>query len=484
MATIGTSSDSNSLPHIEKKVKVQLGKISRELEGLPDLPRNTEHEVKKSLREFSEAARQSIEIFRQKFNTLPSNFRDCVIGIHPKFMLRDISDTPTIDLIDSDDDDTASVNTPTRPSKRRNMAPPETPSKRARSSTPASQPGPVFKREESENGNTNGNTTPGGTPAPQVQTKYAKPFDRYDNVGRGFRTLAQVRREMEEKARAGMPGRITPEVYSSLALEGLKPIELPMMTFLLETQKLIHKELNDALKGSFSGLQNRVIFQECRKHLKAFLHKHTEDTRIHMARCYRVETTQITTFDHESLKRFEEADHMTLTRYRHKQRMIMYGDVKALAEKDKPVREWNSMSEAERDADTKRRAAEVQKIGTDRFAKEIEVISYVRGYYRLAAQRFVDNVIQSVFCLMIPTMKEELSVFLDEQLGLIGNVPDQTYERLMEENPETSAKRETLRREKAKFEQALNSINALKRGDIDEDDDTQDIAMDGVDGEV
>lgn len=469
----------NSLPHIERKVKVHLNRINKELATLPDLPTNTEHEVKKSLREFSEAARQNIEVFRKTFNTLPSNFSACVLGIHPKFMLRDASDTPVVSLLDSDDEDDTQVNTPTNPAKRRHMAPPETPSKRHRSSTPASQHSIVMKSEEPDNG-----ITPRQTPQPPTNRPgFAKPFDKYDNVGRGFRNLRQVRDEIEAKARAGMPGRIPPEVYDSLALEALKPIELPMRTFLFETSKLLRKELSDALRTSLNGLHNRVIFQECGKHLKTFLDKHTEIARDHMLRCYSVEMTQITTFDHDSLKRFEEEDHLTLVRWRHKQRMIAYGDPKAQAEKDKPLRDWKTMSEAERDTDVKKRTAEVAKIGADIFSKELEVISYVRGYYRLAAQRFVDNVIQVIFCLMIPAMKAELSLFLDQQLGLIGNVPEQTYERLMEENPEMSARRESLRREKTKFEKALASIDALKRGDGE--DDTQDAEMvDVAAGEV
>lgn len=147
--------------------------------------------------------------------------------------------------------------------------------------------------------------------------------------------------------------------------------------------------------------------------------------------------------------------------------MIAHGDAQAVAERDKPLPQ--RMSDAEREADTKKRNMEItQKIGEDRFAREIEVIAFVRGYYRLAAQRFVDCVTQCVFCLMIPAIKNELSLYLDEQLGLIGrNVDMKTYERLMEENPKMAKRREILRREKVKFEMALESIKALKKGDAD-----------------
>lgn len=217
--------------------------------------------------------------------------------------MKDQSDIPFIELSDSEDESTPTASTP---SKRRNMAPPSTPSKRMRSATPASSSSVKHEDSNQSNGDANGgNGTP--RPQPQPQRRFAPPFDKFEHIGKGFATLAQVRQQMEEKARAGMPDIITVEVYESLALKGLQPIGQPMETFLEETEGLIRGQLLLALNKAFKDLKNRIIFQECRKSLEAFLKKHTGQAKKDMTRCYRMELSQIITWDPESLGQYESS---------------------------------------------------------------------------------------------------------------------------------------------------------------------------------
>ena len=406
-------------------------------------------EIRTSLLKFTEAARERLDGFVKGLNALPEDFKTCILEIKPKFILKDKSDIPVLEISDESDNESAAAATP---SKRRNMAPPATPSKRQRSSTPVVNGASFVKPEEESNPSS-------PIPRPRPESKFKHPFTQFAKVGSGFRTLRQVREEIIQKTRAGMPEHIPEQVYESLVLESMKPWNGPMIVFLNETMSRLSRELMQALTASFEGLKKRIVFEESKKHLKTFLDTHRERTREAMLQVYSDEIRQLLTFNSEAFGQYRQEDHLLLTRFRHKMRMETKG---LLA--PKPLEDWNRMTEAKRNEDTKRRQDEVVKIGRDQFEREVEVVSYVRGYYRLAALRFVDCIAQCIMCRMIPSLKSEMAFYLDRQLGLMSSPDTTTFERLMEESPEIASRRDLLKMEKAKFEKALASIDSLNMG--------------------
>ncbi|KAF4121411.1 Dynamin GTPase effector domain [Geosmithia morbida] len=441
-----------SLPHIERKVRSHLDKILRHLGTLPELPDNVELEIKTSLLKFTDLARANLESLGKHFNPLPDHFRECIIEIKPKFVLRDKSDIPVLEISDNDSDaeSTATTNTPT---KRRPTAPPVTPAaKRHRSNTPMTN-GAAVKPEPSDRPQ-----IPPGGPRRPVQ-KLKPPFLEFERIGRGFRTLRQVREEIRQKTRAGMPDHIPAEVYESLVLESMQPWERPMLVFLGETMRLIQNELTNSLNSAFSGLKKRIVFTEVKKHLHTLLDAHRAKAKEAMKQIYDDEMHQLLTFNYSAFAKYTEEEHCLLTRFRHKLRMEAMG-----LQAPGQLEDWDSMNESKRADDRKRREADLQKIGRDQFEPEVKVVAYVRGYYRLAALRFVDSVAQCVMCRMIPKIKAGLSEHLYKELGLLVGPTQEVYERLIEEDPAVASRRETLKKEKAKFEKALASIDALNSG--------------------
>ena len=419
---------------------------------MPELPENVELEIRTSLLKFTEAARERLDGFVKGLNALPEDFKTCILEIKPKFILKDKGDIPVLEISDESDNDSGATLSHT-PSKRRSMAPPATPSKRQRSSTPATNGGSFVKPEDQDS------IVSAPVPRLRPESKFKPPFTQFAKVGSGFRTLRQVREEIIQKTRAGMPEHIPEQVYESLVLESMKPWNAPMVVFLNETMSRLSRELNQALTASFEGLKKRIVFEESKKHLKTFLDTHRERTRDAMWQVYLDETRQLLTFNSEAFSQYRQEDHLLLTRFRHKMRMATKG---LLA--PKPLEDWNRMTEAKRNEDTERRQDEVVKIGRDQFEREVEVVSYVRGYYRLAALRFVDCIAQCIMCRMIPSLKSELSFYLDRELGLMSSPDMTTFERLMEESPEIASRRDLLKMEKAKFEKALASIDSLNMG--------------------
>lgn len=89
------------------------------------------------------------------------------------------------------------------------------------------------------------------------------------------------------------------------------------------------------------------------------------------------------------------------------------------------------MSELERREDIKRREEEIRKFSNDPFQPEVDVIAYIRAYYRVAAPRFVDSIAQYILCRIIPAIEDELSFYINEQLGLVPSASATIYERLV-----------------------------------------------------
>ena len=205
------------LPTIKKTVMQFLENTARQLESLPEMPDNVEKEISVSLGSFNERARSQIEEFAKRFNETPNNFRECLIHMKPKFVLKDRSDAVHID-ISSDDSDGGSVRSQNTPTKRRSNASHTTLPKRPRVDGPSGNGGSgasfnfsngrgnSFVKPEEDQTNT---TLP---PSPVKRSALPAPFAQWSGYGSGFRTLAQVREEKTSQTRAGMPDRLLDEM--------------------------------------------------------------------------------------------------------------------------------------------------------------------------------------------------------------------------------------------------------------------------------
>lgn len=307
----------------------------------------------------------------------------------------------------------------------------------------------------------------GGTPRqPLVPRKrlLPPPFTEFSKIGSGFRTLRQVQQEVERKMRAGFPAVIVPGVYEDLVLEAIKPWHAPVKAFLLEIMRVLQKSLGDALAESLERLQKRTIYHEATKHLKKFLEQNMIMTETALMLLYEDETQQLLTLNKEAFDRYYEEEKLLLTRFRHQMRMEAKFPTTA-----RQAAAWESLTKDEQTQDMKMRETELARLGPDSLMREVEVVAFVRGYYRLAALRFADTVSQSILCRMIPSIRRHLSRHLEDSLGLMGPNSLQAYTRLMEEDEATATRREALKAEKEKFEKALDSIAELERGTVADD---------------
>ncbi|POR36704.1 Interferon-induced GTP-binding protein Mx [Tolypocladium paradoxum] len=447
-----------SLPNIKHTVKLHLDKITRQLSNLPELPENVELEIQTGLMTFADIARAKMDEFMRHFNVLPRNFRDCLLEIKPKFTLKDRTDHPTIDISDDESDTLSVATTPT--AKRHAPASHATPSKRLRfdgstSGTPT--PNGHIKPEEVDGGQRL-RASGSSQPPSAKRAMLPEPFTSFAAIGRGFRTLRQVRNEMQAKTKAGMPDRISDEVYVDLVKAAVEPWNRPMDAFIKQTMKDLQSELDATLSKALDSLKKRFIYPEAKRHVRRCLEEHRKETEAALIGLYNDEKERLLTFNEESFKQYRDDEHIVLTRFRHNMRMEAAGFA------IRPLGQWNEMTEEKRVQDSKRREVEIAKLGPDQFIRELEVVAYVRGYYRLAALRFADAVSQRILCRMIPAIRRRLPTYLEEKLGLRSPNAQSVYERLMEEDEQTATKREMLKLEKQKFDKALASIELLETG--------------------
>ncbi|KAL7941380.1 P-loop containing nucleoside triphosphate hydrolase protein [Trichoderma barbatum] len=452
-----------SLPNIKHKVKYHLDKVTRQLANLPELPHNVELEIQTCLNSFADSARLKIDEFAARINSLPANFRDCLLEIKPKFTLKDRSDIQVVDLLEDDESDAASVGTAATsfvtPSKRRHAAPQATPSKRTRTDHPVNGTPNTVKPEEA--GIANGNSFGPSQPAPPPQKQaFPEPFAEFSDVGRGFRTLRQVREEIQAKMKAGMPSIIPPDVYNDLAMEAIRPWNRPTSVYLREVIHQLQAELDSALNKSLENLKKRFIYQEAKRHLKSCLDEHWTKTQEALDELYCDEAERVMTYNTEAFNQCLKSERAVLIRFRHYMRMVGAGYAQ------KALLPWDGLTEEKQIQEVKRRELEQTKLKPDEFEREVEVVAYVRGYYKLAALRYSDAVTQRIVCRMIPAIRRQLRNYLDDQLGVRGPNSSIVYEKLMDEDAATATKREMLKMEQGKFIQALQSIEDLESGKL------------------
>ncbi|KAL0943013.1 dynamin family protein [Colletotrichum truncatum] len=438
-----------NLPSIKQKVLTRLREVEHQLGTLPELPDNVELEVRKSLMAFSTIVKETLRGrgFSANYGSLSDAFCDCILQMKPKFVLKDKSDIPVLEISD-DEDDSASATSMTPGNRKRGANGLGISSaKRPRPSVNGGSFSASVKTED-------GGSAP-STPSrrrPMQPSPLARPFQQYANYGAGFRTLRQISDNIKSKTKAGMPNIVPDEVYEDLCKQSVKAWNQPMGTFLQETMTRLQNIIDYALDQAFESLKRRLVYKESKNHMNRFLAERREEALKFLEDIYEMETFQLFTVSKKAFEEYERSESRVLTRYRHVMRW------RAFSGEVSEFHDWDKMTLDQRMSEEKKHNNELAKMGPDSFDKELKVAAYVRGYYMLSALRFSDSVCLSITSRMMPKIVQDLDFFLEKQLGLVGPNDGTIFSRLMEEDDETAQKRERLKGELQKFKKALDSI--------------------------
>ncbi|KAI1760099.1 P-loop containing nucleoside triphosphate hydrolase protein [Hypoxylon sp. FL1150] len=447
-----------NLPLIKDSIYSRMQLIERELTSLPELPRNVEHEVKKSLIQFLQHMKTTMAPkstpFSSKWNTLNEQFRDCVKRMKPKCNVKD-SETQTIDISSADSEAPTPAATPKRPRPSDStMRNPTTPSKRQRQDAPST---PVKQEDVPMRGISRASSVVGTS----VAESRDDPFTMYHHLGRSFMNIKEIRDDILRNKRPGMPQNLVPqEVRDALCQRAVEKWTYPLETYIKKTAEILENEARVALDQSLGGLRQRLIFRECERHLSSFIALHVASQRGHLTEMLNSEAYTIFVLNDEAFEAFKAAEMEELERMREilRQKAMTYIDW------GYPIKSWDKMSRDEKLKERKMLDAHRSKLPSDPFATEIGVAGFVRGYYMMAAARFVEGVAMNVNSTLLRTFREnELDEYMDNKFHIYGHADPSFYSKMMEEDENTAKKREQYKAERIKLVKAMHSINNLER---------------------
>ncbi|CAK7229060.1 hypothetical protein SCUCBS95973_007090 [Sporothrix curviconia] len=475
------------LPEIKDKVSFKLLDVNFELSQLPDLPENPELEIRRSLGEFAANVRSISNDLQLNpyLNGIVLEFQKDIDGLKPKYKVK-VQSFPSalvggrtdanghIDLT-HDNDDASSVNggspgpgfAPNGPpsgalsaSRRRahtmfldgetDTSGPNTPSKRPRG---IGSNGSVKLEDASEYT---------GSPALGPGSRRVLFQLPDNNQPKPARTLQDVRDIINAKSKPGMANIVAEDVYNYLCNEAARPWSGPLKQLLDKVYQLLDTKLHELLSEALCNLQKRLVYKHASSILKKFLVDRLSEVRTTLIQNYQLETRKLYTLDRDSLQRYEEIEGRMLTRHRHYSRMMAYLGEQRGRERP-PVKDWEKMGDEERNREKTTMSQELAKLGPDEYTRELSVCAAVRGYYRVASTRFVDTCTMHIVSGLLPDVIDQLSRwYLDTELGVFHDATPQTFLSLMEEDETTAQKRASLKDDRDRFEQTMESIQRLE----------------------
>ncbi|KAK7754496.1 hypothetical protein SLS62_003516 [Diatrype stigma] len=447
---------SRSLPSIKIEVGAFLKDVQHQLLALPEVPTNVEHEVRICMLEFYRHIKTAIResAFVSRWDKLNSQFQSCIFKIKPTCIVREpmpapIAQTPVVIDIESDADTVASQ-TPKRP-RPSDSTVRATPTKRPRADV-------VAGRVKHEDSFVSPLRQPSftGTPVPSEPT----PFAQFYNLNRSAMDIREIRKEIMENRRAGMPRNLfQTEVYEAMALRAIKKWEAPLELYMQMTMKLLTELVNSVLEKSLERFRQRTIFKKSHAALKKFLLAHEQQLRGRLLDRFYDETYAMFTTNMDVLERFRTEEAEALQRARNFARLKAAGliDFNYFSV---PI---DKMSAEDKKKERQMLNDLLPRLGEDPFKVELQVASEVRGYYMTSATYFIEGIAKDVYRRLFASFKGgELDMYLDQELGLFPTPTAATFESLMKEDDHIASKREQLRSTRDKLEFAIASIQRLE----------------------
>ncbi|GAW12150.1 hypothetical protein ANO14919_015080 [Xylariales sp. No.14919] len=437
-----------SLPNVKRKFNSRIEEIRCHLNDLPDVPSNVEHEVRMSLKDFYASVKRAIDHqdFEEDCKELTEKFYAYLAAMKPRCIMETEMAKPRPQpleeiVIVSDDSGNEDIG-----SKRPASKVPVTGStpKRPRYSEPLTTP---IKAEGSSIGTVSQSPATPTSSLPQNSEIAVK------------LSLLDIQKSIKHKTRGGFSDVIPLVVYETLCLRAVSQWEKPLEMYINGATSLLTRAVTKALESSLRKFSNRHIYEESSELLRVFLKDQGARQRERLAELYKNETYKAITINEVGLNYFKAQEKKQLEHYRLFIRLRAAGFI----DSDLQYKRDEEMSPEEKQEQSKLLDKYKGQLLEDEFKREIDVAATVRGYYSIAATRFVDGVSMDVNSWLFRSFRDRvLDDYLDEKLGLFPYPTSNTYKALMSENPKTEQKREQLRKERDKLRAAVQKISELE----------------------
>ncbi|ESZ93332.1 hypothetical protein SBOR_6285 [Sclerotinia borealis F-4128] len=476
-----------SLPDIKIRIARRKNIIVEELKGLPELPNhNVQLHVSRLLHNFSQGVKKvmgsegnrSDTTFHGEWTKISRLFHQLILHNKPNITVSDASDVLKVQVINLDVDDTDDRFEPVpgrsvehvpiprlvadsnRKRTHEQIATDETAFASGVNQTPFTPS--KFKSE-----------TPNSphTPRPMAQS-HGNPFrntifECHAHYGKRFASIGDIRRKIENHTYMGLPDMVNTPVYQHFCEKAVSDWQSPTHILLKGVISLLRSEIENIVEKILGPYQQTGLYRESIAIIQKWIDEELFKTqRDALDELYMLETYSPFTMDQEGIQKRKEIEKLDLQEKRRKVRAIRFVEKEIYCGskrmKAKPAEKEAYLQEKKKLVDQ----VTVEQLGKDAFQNEIDVAAYIRGYYVVAANRYIDYVCISINNRLFRYIKENIEDFLENQLGTNDVVTGiAKCQELMEENDEVGARRRKLQTElkaleefEVRFQQLLNDI--------------------------
>jgi hypothetical protein len=446
------------MPDMELKIKSRREQIEEELDSLPELPaQDVLPMVVQRLNVFSTDMLRMLNggsthnSFQSSFSKLCDQFRDCVVGMRPGIQTSHPLDKVK-EVIEIDDDSDGTVETPlvervlfATPRRKDDGSVNGTPTngsfgsgngkKHARQEpgtpTPAKRPratGMGFAqiddpsavntpRVKKENDDASMRSVQSKMRAPSLAPSMASSSESRTNdpfadilrqhKGKTNRSLAMIRKKIQEHAKAGLVGVVSPQVYTELCLSSVQSMNLPYERLLALTIDMLRQGAHCSLENAFDKYKSTQLFRQSYAHLKDLFDSLAEAQEEALAHLYELESENDFTVNKLAFDLYRQEEGAQIVKFRD-----VYRAKLAVEKMGKTFKNDEGRKNTEKEA--------LKDLPIDPFETELSVAAYVRGYYKTAALRFVESVCLSIQGKLFKNARKTLDFYLPLKLDIYG----------------------------------------------------------------
>ncbi|KAF7928114.1 uncharacterized protein EAE97_009912 [Botrytis byssoidea] len=441
-----------SLPDIKKKVHKRKAAIKSELDGLPELPnQNVQLHVSRLLHNFSQEVKRMMNseqntsdiTFHGSWTKLSRQFHELILHNKPRITVSDPSDVLFFEQIDLDNDDGEAKLVPVPHGIRKRSYDQMASEGTSNTSDEPPSTTSVLKSE---------------TPTRQNSRLFAhahqKPFkntifEHHSHYGRGFTTIGEIRRQIENYTYMGLPDMVNTPVYKHFCQNAVRNWKAPVQQLLHGVIGLLRTEIEKCVDRILGPFRQTGLYRKSIVHIREWIEELLKQQSEALDEIYELETYNPFTMNQEDIQKIKRAEKAELQKVRHRVRAIRFVEkelhIKPAKLKTKEIEgEKATLQETMRLVDL----VKPEQLDKDPFQNEIDVAAYIRGYYFVAGKRFIDSVCISINNRLFRQVTEKIDNLLDFRLGVSDpNTGAKTCGELMEENTEVGAKRRKLKTE-------------------------------------
>ncbi|KAI1180723.1 P-loop containing nucleoside triphosphate hydrolase protein [Nemania sp. FL0916] len=412
-----------SLPVTKQRLQARLHEVQCQLNELPDLPENVEHEVRTKLKNLYRTAQQApLETAEQPAGQTP----------RPKPQL---GPKQAVIISVSEDSENESMKTKRAAPRGANS----TPKRRRLCDIPPA----TAVKSETKSAAASLSDSPPGSKSQEMKL-----------------SLLEIRKNIELTTRGGFGDVIPFQIHESLCLGAVSQWERVVENYIDSATKLLKKAIIRALKMSLAEFSKRLIYEKSVRLLTTIVDKESAYQRGRLMELYRNETYRAVTINEGGLNDIKCKEKELLEN----RRLFTRAQFEGLIDEDEVFKLDEEMSREEKLEQSKLLDRMRKQLPEDDFQREIDVAAKVRAYYSIAVTRFVDNCSIDLNSQLFRHFRdEELDSFMDKELGLFPYPTQETYARLMEEDAETAQRRDRLKKEESQLETAVERIVKLER---------------------